>query len=312
MSNTEPDELAARLAASHDVINGRHAGARQELLDAISTTERMSSSARPLPHWVLGGVGVSAACVVIALIGVALFPQPLSAMERMARAVEKVASFSWRMESEYTTTAGEGRRLQDTSVGRWQRDPRSLHGTIQVIETKRTNSDTPDEPSRVVDVEETHGPESGIVIDHRRRQYFLTPGMKGVVTPGNSPQAMIYKVRSRRGEVLEHLGERTIGGRTACGVRILLDDADPETEAGPAEPESIEGQRLGWDGRNVTVEAWYDPETDLPIEFSLTRQGEDFTTSYRYSDLRWNVEFDAEDFAPKTPPGYTEVESPTD
>ena len=311
MNETQSDSMADDLAVLHAEVNERHGASRERLLAALPQEEvSVVRSSSVWPRWAIGGACVSAVCGLVAVAMLLASPRPIVAMERMARALERVSSYSWKMESVYVSTKGEGRTLQDTNGGRWRREPRALHATTHVTETKGTNTPIPAEPRVVVNLEETRGPKWGVVIDHLRKTYWWTPGLTGVSSPGGSPQAVIFKVKSRRGRVLRDLGERVIEGRVERGVEIRLDGGDPETETGPATPESPEGQTLGWDWRNVTVEAWYDPATDLPIEFSMTRRGDDDETTYRYTDLEWNVDFDETAFQLARPETYDEVDAP--
>lgn len=312
MTESERSPVTDQLDELHTAVNQRHGRGRERLLAGLDThAAPVRLPAVVWPRWLLGGMWLSAACLAAAVFFLAT-ARPLSAMERMARAIEQVTSFTWRLESVSISTAGKGRRLHDVNVGRWRREPLGLHATMRSTETKRNDAEAPDSVSLLVDIEETHGAQRGILIDHRHMTYWWTPGLAGVAAPGNSPLAAIYKVRAHRGRELRDLGERDIEGRKAQGVEILLDDADPETESGPATPETALGQSRGWDWRNVTVEAWFDPETDLPIEFSMTRRGKDYVTTYRYTDLCWNLDFEADAFTPSVPDGYNEFSAPTE
>ena len=91
----------------------------------------------------------------------------------------------------------------------------------------------------------------------------------------------------------------------ANGLEIVLDNAQPASELGTTDSESVDGQpEMDW--RNMTFEVWIDPKTDLPIEFRCERRGEDFETTYVFTALNWNVAFGEGEFDLGVPDGYTE------
>lgn len=309
MKTHNPERLNQVLAEAHNADNARHVVSREELLGLL-TDHDPAAPTIGWPAWATGGAWVTAACAMIVAAVLLSTPKPLSAMDRMAVAIQRVVSFSWRFESVYISQAGEGRAVKDMSLGRWRRDPLGLHASIRVIESKGPNTDPPGRPTVLVDIEETHRRDLGVLIDHRRKNYWwIHDGYDGTTTPGGSPQVLIFKVRERRGRVLSELGRKEIDGREAEGFVIVLDGHNPVSDLGPATPESEEGQEAGWDWRDVEVEVWVDAKTDLPIEFLCKRTGADFETTYRVSDLQWNVDFGPEAFEPRAPgEGYTETD----
>ena len=63
-----------------------------------------------------------------------------------------------------------------------------------------------------------------------------------------------------------------------------------------------------WDWKDIKITVWVNAKTDLPIEFYFSRTGEDFETTYRFTDLKWNPEFSDEAFQPTAPGSdYTEL-----
>ncbi|MFV1968166.1 MAG: hypothetical protein ACC628_22310 [Pirellulaceae bacterium] len=261
-------------------------------------------------RYAVGGLGLSVVASAAALVLWLASPtSPGSAMEQMARALDRVTSYTYRMESVYVSRKDDGRKVRDVVIGRWRAEPVGLHATIHIVETLGTNT-TPGAPRALVDLEETYRAGGrGIVIDHLKKEYWwIDEEIDAASIPGGSPQVVIYKVRQRRGRVLRDLGVKKIDGRDARGLEILLDGTDPASDLGPATPESDVGQAAGWDWRNVKVEAWVDPKTNLPIEFHCTRRGGDFETNYRFTDLRWNVEFAPDAFDAVAPEGYAEPE----
>lgn len=299
------EQAIEALGAAHRAIEARHDAARERLLSNLQEA-RAEGAVVKFPRGAEGAV-VAAVCLLVATLVLFAAPRPLSAMERVSRAVERVSSFAWRLEKTYRTTAGEGRSVREVGQGRWRRETLALYAKLRVVETVGEA----DEPKRLVDIEEAHDADSGVLIDHRRKTYW--PNEEGIdadKVPGGSPQAVIYKVRARRGRVLRHLGERTVAGREARGVVLQLDDGDPETELGPAAPETLEGQARGWDFRGVEVELWYDSRTHLPVEFYMTRRGDDFETTSRYTDLEWNLDFEEDAFELSPPASYERVDGP--
>lgn len=308
------DAIRTSLATAHSAANARHERERSRLLeslpDAVTAADRVSL----LPAgWrvAVGGLGLGVVASSVALLLWLVGPTPpAAALERMAKALDQVASYTFRMESLYVTQADDGRQVRQVTVGRWRAEPVALHAGIRLVETKGTNTASPGAPKTLVDLEETHqaGGKS-VVIDHLKKQYWLVDEeIDAASIPGGSPQVVIYKVQQRRGRVLRDLGVKKIDDRDARGLEILLDAADPESDLGPAAPESEVGQAKGWDWRNVKVEAWIDLTTDLPIMFRCARRGDDFETTYRFTDLRWNVDFDLNAFDAVVPDGYAELE----
>ena len=80
-----------------------------------------------------------------------------------------------------------------------------------------------------------------------------------------------------------------------------------QSELGPVSVND-EPQASNWEWRNVEIEAWIDPKTNLPIEFRCARQGDDFESTYRFTKLKWNVEFATETFDAVAPDGYKELD----
>lgn len=305
MSQSErEDAVEATLSAIHEAITADHADARARLLEKLPPSVDAPAEAG---GWRFAVASAALAAAAL-LVWVALPPSISAAVERVAQAVDQVASYSYRMKETYVSTAGDGRTVETVFEGWWRRDPIGMSATTEIWITAATNTDTPGPREKTCDLLEVHqAGERGVLVDHLRRHFWRCDPIDKNAFGGGSPTAIIYKVRKQRGRVLSDLGEKEINGRTARGVEILLDDSAPETDVGPAIPQSPEGQARGWDWRNVRVELWYDPETNLPTEFQTVRRGDDFTTTIRYTDLQWNVEFPPRTFEPRSPEGYEEL-----
>jgi hypothetical protein len=143
------------------------------------------------------------------------------------------------------------------------------------------------------------------MIDHLTKEYWWINEELDAESIGN-PQVLIYMVRQRRGRVVRDLGEKKIGGRAARGLEIILDDAARASELGPVANHEL--PPADWVWRNIEIDAWIDPTTNLPIEFRCARRGDDFVTTYCFTALRWNVEFAADTFDPVVPDGYQELD----
>ena len=314
MNQTETnDTITKALVSAHAAVNARHKHTRARLLESLPDAAPVHKLVPPSAwRYVVGGVGLGAVATAIVLM-LWLFgsPSPAVAMERMAQALDQVTSYSFRMESVYASRKEKGRTVRQVTVGTWRTDPLGLHATIDVVETVGTNTSSPDSPKQLVKLEETHqAGRRGIVVDHLEKEYWWIHEQLNADSIGN-PQVLIYMVRQRRGRVLRDLGEKKIESRLARGIVIILDDAKRATELGPVTVADNQPQASNWEWRNVEIEAWIDPRTNLPIEFRCVRRGDDSETTYRFTDLKWNIDLSAETFDAVAPHGYTElVKSP--
>ena len=317
MNLAESDDGVTRsLATAHDAVTARHEESRTRLLCGLPDelpAPRSTQSASAL-RYVLGGLGLSAVVAAVMLTLWLLAPiSPAVAMERMTKALDSVTTYSFRMESVYTSRAGKGRTVREVQVGQLRTAPLGLRASVRIVETPETNAAAAGDPKTLVHIKETHAAgKRGIIVDHLNKQYWwIDEQLDAQEIPGGSTQVLIYKVRQRRGRVLRDLGQRKIAGRLARGLEIQLDDGDPVTDLGPASAADDVGQAAGWDWRNVKVTVWVDPTTDLPIEFRCTRRGDDFERTYVVTDLKWNVPFGKDAFDAVAPSGYKKLdESP--
>jgi len=314
MNQTQFDgPLVASLAEPYRTVNDRHAASRATLLKSLAD-ESPSIAHEPnsliARQYIAGGLGVGAiAAAIMAAFWFAAPPSPAAAMERMAKALEQINAYSYRMEKVYVSRRNQGRTVRQNTIGSWRTTPVGMRAIMQIVETVGTNAAIPDAPRKLVDLEEVHQVGAqGVLIDHIKHEYWRVNGnIEAHSIPPGSPQVAVFMVQQRRGRVLRDLGEARIAGRTARGIELLIDDSQPVSELGPTTTELSDGQAdIDW--RNMKVEVWIDPKTDLPIAFQCGRRGDDFETNYRFTDLRWNEEFTPDAFDAVIPEGYTERE----
>lgn len=314
MTNLQDDRGVVEVAsAAHAAINAKHDEARARLLESLPEVERSRENGTRLAAWrvVVRGLGLGAIASSVLLVVWLLGPaSPAAALEKVAQALERVNTYSYQMEQVYVSRQGEGRTVRQVTVGRWRTNPVALHATLHIVETLGTNTTSPGKPKTLVDIEEAHqAGQSGILVDHLKKEYWwMNGGIDANKIPPGSPQVAVYMVQQRRGRVLSDLGRKRIDGKLARGLEILLDDGQPVSELGVTTPD--EEPTRDW--RNANIEVWIDPETDLPIEFRYARRGDDFKTTYRFTNLKWNVDFDAGDFEVAIPPNYAELDKSDD
>ncbi|MCA9266276.1 MAG: hypothetical protein KDA60_20590 [Planctomycetales bacterium] len=303
------DPLVLALAAAHANIVIGHGQTRAQLRSTIESTSLPPSitgqtSSRRMYLVVVTG-GIAAALTLFVGAWLSMPESATVAMERLARALEQVNSYSYRMESIYISQKDQGRTVRQVTEGNWRTEPVGLRAKIVI--TERTGVDTgPDSPwHTLVDIEEAHATgERGILIDHLKKEFWwIDDPLTAASIPPGSPQVAVYMVQQRRGRVLRDLGERRQNGRVVRGLEFVLDAGQPVSELGVTSPESE--QTVDW--RNAKITVWIDPTTDLPVEFQHTRLGDDFSTTYRFTDLKWNVEFSRNTFQIQEPVGYEEI-----
>jgi outer membrane lipoprotein-sorting protein len=245
---------------------------------------------------VLGGIGLSTAALA-AIVLVALQPgRPLSAMERMARELREVTSYSYRLSS-VTTSIDDGGKHTTTWSEQGEvywRAPDAFR-----FEDRITKSETPTSPDRLplellerfVEVFPPGKP--GVLIDHQRKTYLN----EGFAPLGSKtyPWQPLKMIREGNGEVTAELGSREIAGKQARGYVTRFASGDPP--------------------RPHSWHVWVDPETGLPLEIVYTVEDASeprTTTVLRVTDFRWNLELPATLFDPVVPDDYRESAAPID
>ena len=143
MNGTQTDDpIFASLATTHAMVNARHGQARAILLESL--TDEVSSLNRRLKsvvawRYVVGGLGLSAVASAVALALLAFAAtSPAVAMEKMAKALDQVTGYTYRMEKTYVSRQGEGRTVRQVTVGRWRTAPVALYATMHIVETLGT------------------------------------------------------------------------------------------------------------------------------------------------------------------------------
>jgi len=301
--------ISRSAAEAHAAINANHGQSRVRLLDCLPNTPSGYAPKVLLTSWqfMFGGIGlgatVSAVMLVVWLLGTAT---PAVALERLAQAIEKVNAYSYRMDQVYVSQKGEGRTVRQVTVGRWRTEPVGLHATTRIVETQDTNTLTPGEPKTLADIEESHqAGQFGILVDHLAKEYWsMNEVIDAAAIPPGSPQVIVHMVQQRRGRVLRDLGQKQINGKKTRGLEIILDQDQPVSELGV----TTSDEEPGRDWRNAKIEVWVDPKTDLPIEFRHVRRGDDFETTYRFTDLQWNRDFAEDAFKVDVPQDYTKLD----
>jgi hypothetical protein len=304
----------AILASMHSHANQAHDRNRAELLSLLDKPQpSLRKPAAMVSIRQLACGGVIAATISAVAIGVWFVIQasPAKAMERMAKALDQVNAYTYRMEKTYISRKGEGRTVLHITTGAWRTTPIAMRAQMLIDETLATNTALPEPTTTIVHLEESHEAERpGLLIDHLKREYWrVNEQLTAESIPPDSPQTAIFMVQQRRGRVVRDLGQKDIAGQKANGLEIVLDNSQPVSELGTTVSDDSDGQStLDW--RNMKFEVWVDPKTDLPIELRCERHGEDFDTTYVFTALGWNVAFGKGAFELQIPDGYTQREMP--
>ena len=306
--SNDDGELITRVTMAFDAMRVPEAPSESEALQLVERTgvnfpkvnDRKARSSWPrltrLQRLALGGIGLStAAGLAIAMLALQSGGQ-LSAMERLARQLRDVTSYSYVLSSVNTSSAEGGKRTTTYSEqGQmyWQA-PNAFR-----FEDKITKSETPvptDGPPQVLlehFVEVVPAGKPGVLIDYKRKTFFregLPPEESATY-----PWQPLKMIREGHGEVTGDLGNKEIGGKQARGYLTSFESGDPP--------------------RPHLWQVWVDPETDLPLEIGYqVDDGKEprTTTELRVTDFRWNIELDAGLFDSTVPAGYQELPPPRD
>ena len=136
--NRSPSEdvISKSLAAAHTAIDMQHDRERSRLLQSLPDAAPPPNPATLPPVWryAVGGAGLSlVASAAVLVIWLVASTTPAEALEQMAKALDRVTSYTFRMESVYTSRKGEGRKLQNVFAGRFRIEPPALHATTHVV-----------------------------------------------------------------------------------------------------------------------------------------------------------------------------------
>lgn len=251
----------------------------------------------PGQRFAVGGISLSAIAALIMLVLALSGNQRLSAMERVARQLSEVKSYSYDMWTE-TVTTGEGDPKHTTTwrergAGYWQA-PNSFRDGDKIVKIDAGETDRAPSEELLVEFVQAFRPSGqGIFINYKEKTYFhCTFDPVGSKTYPLEPLKLIREDSPTR---TRELGERQIGGKTARGYLVPLSTGDPK-------------RRHDW-------QVWVDPETDLPLEigYQVDDQKQPRTTTvHRLSNFRWNTQLDPKLFDPVPPEGFREVSPPSE
>ena len=101
-------------------------GLRTELLQLLDERQSIRLESAPVVSIRrLACGGLIAATIAAAAIGVWFVVQasPAKAMERMAKALDQINAYSYRMEKTYVSRKGDGRMVRHITTGAWRTTP---------------------------------------------------------------------------------------------------------------------------------------------------------------------------------------------
>jgi outer membrane lipoprotein-sorting protein len=240
----------------------------------------------------VGSVAGSAALLAAAIWLVALdSPGQVSAMERIAKKLQAVTSYSYKLSTENTFVRGG--RSEPTHVKRggtayWQA-PGSLCAAEKIVQVDPPTRAGDGKAEVVVDITEIFpAGKPGILINHKTKTFTRLPVLRPDDIPPFSPVNQLRMVREGQGKIVRDLGPKKIEGKQARGYVMSFRNAAPGS---------------GHDA----VEVWVDAETDLPLEFGYTINNDMGPEFFRVTDCRWNIDVDPKLFATTPPEGYTDA-----
>ena len=272
---------------------------RRVLLDAVGAAH--PSAAQVTGHEVnhvmkrrivVGSVVGSAALLAAMAWLVALnFTGQVSAMERIARKLQDVKSYSYKLSTENTFIKEGGAaptRVKRSGTAYWQ-TPGSLFAAEKIVHGDTPTRSSDDKGELVVDITEVFpAGKPGILIDHKAKTFTRLPVLRLDDIPRFSPMNQLRMVREGLGRIVRDLGIKEINGKQARGYVMAFSEAEPGS------------------GRDA-VEVWVDAETELPVEFGYTIKNDEGPEFFRVTDCRWNIDVDPKLFATTPPEGYTDA-----
>jgi outer membrane lipoprotein-sorting protein len=298
--------VTEEVAAAHDRVATRHVANRERLLAVLSHEPTRTNHGTVWSRFTFGGIGVSAAIAALLLLAAFVSSSnQLSAMERIARAVSDVSSFSCKMLFTSDREASNDkppRTLHDYRYIYW-RAPAADHpdqfGDMRGTSIHEWIDHLPegDQPPRTtLDLVEIHpSGRPGILIDYVAKKYFQTMPLRAEDIKNSPPLLWLRAVQQKTGRIVEDRGRRTINGRETRGYVMTFDDAEPFKNAGP-------------------IEVWVDSETDLPVEFHFDWKKQEgvFDESLAATDIQWNTAIDPKLFDVTPPAGFIDTTLPKD
>ena len=298
--------LVDRLAAVHAELDRNHTNSREKLLTELA---RMDVAHGPDKLWQRGQligawsggrqvaaaiVGISAAAVLGLLLVVLNSGQRLSAMERMAKELKEVKSYSYK-NTEHVVILQKGRTepgIVDLSQLNYWQAPGSTREDLKIVLSGAVPHGYSSGQVEADIVSISLADKQGILIDRVLKTYTREPKLRAADTGSGSltyPMSLLRIIREESGKIVRDLGTKQIGGERAHGY--LMDY--PKT---------------GWHN----VEVWLDTETDLPLEVRDEAKDETTTSVMRWTDFRWNIVLDPKLFDTAPPEGYADITPPDD
>jgi hypothetical protein len=243
----------------------------------------------------LGGLAAT-----VALVGALLVTLnsgvPLSAMERMAKELKEITSYSYRSPPGSNSNINDdGRRetrKNDTTVSWCAGD--GFHSETKIVKVVEDLGGGNPSEEVLAHFEETFPPgKSGLFIDHQYKTFVRIH--YDPIGSNMYPHDYIRMIRECSYDLLGDLGSRQIGETSAHGYRVKLKNPHDE-------------ENLVRD----PVDLWVNVETDLPVEISWSGGHDGFTYTDLTNDFRWNVPIDPKVFEPNVPADYADITPPTD
>jgi outer membrane lipoprotein-sorting protein len=241
----------------------------------------------------VGGIGVSIAAGLAWLAVLLTASQPLSAMERMARELREVKSYSYKIVSR-NSFVEEGQKnptVVDEEGQTYWMAPDAFHNETKI---DRTEGEGSKRATVLLEhfVEVNPAGKSGMFIDHKYSVYCRIPS-EPIGSP-TYPWDLLRMIRENAGEIIRELDNKEVQGKMARGYVVLLKDwhdKNPDNQV------------------HDPVEVWVDPETNLPLEFGYEGK-DDSEHMLRATNFRWNIPLDPHLFEPVPPEGYADITPP--
>ncbi|HEY1785369.1 MAG TPA: hypothetical protein VGG30_07450, partial [Pirellulales bacterium] len=286
---------------------------RQTLLARLADSARAPAAATQLVAsdnlpagglpglWARHRLAVGGLAASIALAGALLLAlhsgRPLSAMERMAKKLTQVTSYSYRFSGSNAGINDDGKpeRRSIVSDDYWHA-PDAFRTEVKIDKVVEDATGGRRTKEILEHFDEVSPPgKTGAFIDHRYKTFCRRPyDPAGFVGSRMYPWDTLRMIREGSYDVLADLGEKRIGETAVQGYRLTLKNPH-DKENSVRDP----------------VELWLDPETNLPVEFDWGGEREGWKHTDQATDFRWNIELDPKLFEPVIPPGYADITPPT-
>jgi outer membrane lipoprotein-sorting protein len=243
---------------------------------------------------VLGSIGASLALAVTVVLVALNSNARLSAMERVAKELCGVTSYSYRLRwrSTYAEEGGKLTTSKGDGMTYWLapdafRDEMTI---VKVVENDSQGQRNEEELEHFAQIFPAGKP--GILIDHHRKTFQRI--LYEPIGSKTYPWDLLRMIREGSYDLVRDLGMKRIGATSARGYVLRLKNShDKFTVRDP-------------------VELWVDARTNLPLEFSYGGTNAGSTYVDRATDFRWNIELNPKMFEPAPPEGYADITPPSD